>query len=43
MSAGISNDVAACDALQIPATAVIANSVSGTFTTHVEDPAGPGL
>jgi hypothetical protein len=42
MSAGISSDVAVCDALQIPATALIANSVSGTFTTHVEDPAGPG-
>lgn len=41
-SAGISKDVAACDALQIPSDAVIATSVSGTFTTHVEDPAGPG-
>ena len=38
----ISKDVAACDALQIPSDAVIATSVSGTFTTHVEDPAGPG-
>ena len=41
-SAGISKDVAACDAGQIPSSAVIANSVSGTFTTHVEDPAGQG-
>ena len=41
-SAGISKDVAACDTLQIPSSAVTATSVSGTFTTHVEDPAGPG-
>jgi hypothetical protein len=41
-SAGISKDVAACDALQIPSSAVNATSVSGTFTTHPEDPAGPG-
>jgi hypothetical protein len=39
-SAGISKDVAACDALEISTSAVIATSASGTFTTHVEDPAG---
>jgi len=41
-SAGISKEVAACDALEIPTDAVIATSVSGTFMTHPEDPAGPG-
>jgi hypothetical protein len=41
-SAGMSKDVAACDALQIPTTGVMASSASGTFTTRVEDPAGGG-
>jgi hypothetical protein len=40
--AGFSTDVAACDALQIPAGAVGATGAAGTFTTRVTDPAGPG-
>jgi len=40
--AGVSKDVAACDAVQIPANAVAATAAAGSFTTRVEDPAGPG-
>jgi hypothetical protein len=40
--AGISKEVAACDALQMPSAAVAATTVAGTFRTHVEDPAPRG-
>ena len=40
--AGVSTDVASCDALQIPTDAVPATAATGTFRSYATDPAGPG-